>query len=232
MKAQPQAVGYTRVSTTDQVENGVSLDAQKAGIQKWADEKGYRLLTVYIEAGLSGGRASNRPALQHALNTACKKGRALVVYSLSRLARSTLNALEIADRLHRAHADLVSLSEQIDTTSPYGQMMFVVMAGMAELERNLTGQRTRDALQFKRAAGERVGRIPYGLDLDPADGVHLHPNPQEQEAIARMVEWRGRGWSYARIATRLEAEGIPAKNGPRWHRKVVRSILLARTPTE
>jgi len=231
MKPTPQAIGYVRVSTPGQAENGVSLDAQRAAIQKWADEKHYRLLTVYIEAGLSGGRADNRPELQRALDAACKKGRALVVYSLSRLARSTRDTLEIADRLDRAHADLVSLCEQIDTTNAGGKMMFRMLAVLNEWERDNISDRTSAALQYKRSLGERVGRVPYGMDLE-ADGVRLRENPDEQAAIAHMVDWRGRGWSYARIATRLEAEGIPAKNGTRWHPNVVRCILLARPATE
>ena len=231
MKPTPQAIGYVRVSTSGQAENGVSLDTQKARIRAWTDANGYGLLAVYIEAGLSGGRADNRPELQRALEATCRKGRALVVYSLSRLARSTKDTIEIADRLARAQADLVSLSEKIDTTSASGKMVFRMLAVLSEFERDLVSERTSAALQHKKANGERVGRVPYGMDLDP-DGVHLRENSDEQAAIVRMVDWRGRGWGYEKIARNLEAHGIPAKNGPRWHGKVVRSILLARPPTK
>ncbi|MCH8851463.1 MAG: recombinase family protein [Planctomycetes bacterium] len=83
----------------------------------WAQANDYELLELFVDAGLSGSRADNRPGLQRAVNTACKRKAALVVYSLSRLARSTRDALMLAERLNKAGADLVSLTESIDTTS-------------------------------------------------------------------------------------------------------------------
>jgi hypothetical protein len=65
------AVGYCRVSTAGQAAEGVSLDAQKARITAWAEANGYELLGVHVDAGLSGGKADNRPALQTALDAAC-----------------------------------------------------------------------------------------------------------------------------------------------------------------
>ena len=110
------AIGYIRVSTADQATNGLSLDAQRQRIERWCECNGYRLADLHTDAGISGKRADNRPALQRALADACKRrGTALVVYSLSRLARSTKDAIGIAERLDKAGADLVSLSERIDT---------------------------------------------------------------------------------------------------------------------
>ena len=116
------AVGYVRVSTERQASEGVSLEAQRARIEAWATANGLTLAVedVHVDAGLSGGRADNRPALQAALAEACKRRAPLVVYSLSRVARSTKDALAIAERLDKAGADLVSLSESIDTTTAAG----------------------------------------------------------------------------------------------------------------
>ena len=112
-----KCVGYTRVSSPGQAQDGVSLDAQQAKIKAWSLAHGYELTTVHVDAGLSGGRADNRPALQAALSEACREKAVLVVYSLSRLARSTTDAIAISERLAKSGADLVSLSERIDTTS-------------------------------------------------------------------------------------------------------------------
>ena len=113
-----QAIGYIRVSTAEQATDGVSLEAQRTRIEAWCNANGYRLATVHTDAGISGKRADNRPAPQRALTLACKRrGTALVVYSLSRLARSTTDAISIAERLEKAGADLVSLSEKIYTTA-------------------------------------------------------------------------------------------------------------------
>src|SRR4051812_9422716 len=116
------AVGYCRVSTEDQAVEGVSLEAQAARIRAWCAANGVELAGSYTDAGLSGKRADNRVALQMALEVVCQARGVLVVYSLSRLARSTRDTLAIADRLERAGADLVSLSEKIDTTSAAGKM--------------------------------------------------------------------------------------------------------------
>src|ERR1700722_7189304 len=107
-----QAVGYVRVSTEGQAQEGVSLDAQRAKIEAWTKLNGYELHAVHVDAGLSGGRADNRPALQRAIDEACQLKAALVVYSLSRLARSTRDTLGISERLDRAGAGLVRLSEK------------------------------------------------------------------------------------------------------------------------
>ena len=84
-----QAVGYLRVSTSGQADDGVSLEAQRARVEAWCLANEFELLQVFEDAGLSGSRADNRPALQDALHAAIKNKAAVVVYSLSRLARST-----------------------------------------------------------------------------------------------------------------------------------------------
>ncbi len=80
--------GYTRVSLQRQVEN-VSLESQKAKVTAWALANGLEMAEVFTDAGISGKRADNRPALQQALEAVSKTKGILVVYSLSRLARST-----------------------------------------------------------------------------------------------------------------------------------------------
>ena len=96
-----RAVGYVRVSTAGQATDGVSMGAQTARIRTWCDANGYSLAETFTDAGISGKRADNRPGLRRALDAACKQRAALVVYSLSRLARSTRDAIEIAERTAR-----------------------------------------------------------------------------------------------------------------------------------
>ena len=111
-----KAIGYIRVSTEDQANEGVSLDAQRTKLQAWCVANDYELADIQVDAGLSGGRADNRPGLQSAIEQACKSKSALIVYSLSRLARSTKDTIAIGEKLDKAGADLVSLSEKIDTS--------------------------------------------------------------------------------------------------------------------
>lgn len=205
------AIGYIRVSTEGQAVDGVSLDAQRAKIAAWCDLTDYELVAVHVDAGLSGKSADNRPGLQAALAD-CRKGSALVVYSLSRLARSTRDTLEISERLAKTGADLVSLSEKIDTTTAAGKMVFRMLAVLAEFERDQISERTTTAMQFKKTKGERVGAVPYGFNLD-GDGINLIENADEQSVIRQASELYESGLSLRKIAAELDQRGFSARNG-------------------
>lgn len=118
-----QAIGYVRVSTEQQASEGVSLEAQRAKIEHWCKANDYELVNVYVDAGISGKSMDKRPGLLDPLKS-LKKGMALVSYSLSRLARSTKDALSIGEAVAKKKSDMVSLTEQIDTTTAAGKMMF------------------------------------------------------------------------------------------------------------
>lgn len=219
------AIGYVRVSTTGQADDGVSLDAQRDRIAAWCTANGFELVNLHVDAGLSGKRSDNRPGLVAALDEVCRRRGVLVVYSLSRLARSTKDTLAISDRLEKSAADLVSLSEKIDTTSAAGKMVFRMLAVLAEFERDLVSERTSSAMSFKRARGERIGRIPYGFDL-AEDGVNLVENPNEQRVLVLVAELREAGYSMRQIADELTNRGIETKGkSARWSFSTVQRIL-------
>lgn len=224
MEAERSAIGYIRVSTEGQAAEGVSLDAQRGRIAAWCAANGYQLGRVFVDTGLSGARADNRPELQRALAAVCKSKGALVVYSLSRLARSTKDTIAIAEELDRASADMVSLSERIDTTSAAGRMVFRMLAVLAEFERDLVSERTTTALAHKRAKGERVGTIPFGYELGE-DGIRLIEKPDEQVIIAEIRQQRRHGRTYRAIAGGLNQRGITAKNGGKWHPQAVLNVV-------
>ena len=115
------AIGYARVSTEGQVKEGASLEVQQAKNTAWCIANGYELGSFHVDAGISGARARNRPALQAAIAAACKQKAPLIVYFLSRFARSTKDAITISERLANAGADLVSLTEKLDTTTGLGK---------------------------------------------------------------------------------------------------------------
>lgn len=219
------AVAYLRVSTQAQADLGVSLDAQKAQIQAYCAFNGLELSAVYCDAGLSGKRADNRPELQRALDAACRCRGVLVVYSLSRLARSTKDTIAIADRLRSAGAEFASLSEKIDTQSASGKMIWQLFAVLAEYERNQISERVSSALQHKKRKCERVGTIPFGFDL-AADGISLVTNDDEQETLHLIRDLRSAGQSYHQIAATLTASGHRTKHGgTKWVHTSVRSIF-------
>ena len=219
-----KAFSYCRVSTLEQSGDGISLANQRARIEAWCVANGYDLAGTFIET-MSGARATNRPELQAALNLACREKGVLVVYSLSRLARSVRDTLDIADRLERAQANLASLTERIDTNSAIGKMVFRLLSTLNEFERDQLAERTESAMAHLRRTGRRIsGHIPFGYDLAP-DGRNLAPNGQEQVVLARIRSQRESGMSFAQIARGLAAEGIGTKEGGVWHPATVRQIL-------
>jgi DNA invertase Pin-like site-specific DNA recombinase len=221
-----KAIGYCRVSTVIQAQEGVSLAAQRARIKAWCALNEFELVGIFADEGLSGATMGKRDGLQAALKAA-GKDTALVTYSLSRLARSTRDMLEIAERLQRQGSDLVSLTEKIDTTSAAGKMTFRLLAVLAEFERDLVGERTAAALAHKKSRGEVYGPTPFGFR---AVGGKLVPIPDERKTIAAIERMRKRGLAYRDIAAKLNGEGVKGKRGGQWHASTVR-YLIGRQPS-
>ncbi len=224
-----EAVGYIRVSTEEQAREGVSLDAQKARIEAWATANETILIGFFADAGISGSRTENREGLNQALTLACERKAILVVYSLSRLSRSTKDTLALAERLEKAGADLVSLSERIDTTSAAGKMVFRMLAVLNEFERDQISERTTAALRHKREKRQPYSPTPYGLDRV---GDVLVINHIEQKTIEDILDLRERGWSFRRIAGKLNQDGVESKRGGQWFGSTVRSIIECATRYE
>ena len=224
-----QAIGYIRVSTEKQANEGVSLEAQEAKIVTWCKANGYELVQVYVDAGISGKRMDTRKELLAAL-ASLKKGMALVSYSLSRLARSTKDALAIGEAVAKKKADMVSLTEQIDTTTAAGKMMFQMLSVLAEFERNLVAERTTNALQHKKRSGQKyTNQTPYGFEAIEGRLVEVK---QEAEVVAEIQAARSSGSTLQSIADNLNGRGIPTKTGKTWapatiHLLLKRSSLVA-----
>lgn len=217
-----KAVGYIRVSTQGQVDDGVSLEAQEAKVKAWAELNGADPV-IFRDEGISGKRSDNRPGLKAALE-AVGRGDALIVYSLSRLSRSTKDTLTIADALAQKEADLVSLSEKIDTTTAAGKMVFRMLAVLSEFERDQVSDRTRFALAHKRTIGEKTGGdVPFGFRVKKGK---LIPDAEEQKTVRLVLDLAGKGLSLREVCRQLEAAGVARKNGSKtWHPQTVRRII-------
>ena len=228
MQKHTQAVGYIRVSTEGQAVDGVSLDAQEAKIKAYCELNEIGLVRIYADAGLSGKRADNRPELQQAL-AAINQGRAdaLVIYKLDRLARCTIDALEIAQSLDKRGASLHSLSEKLDTGSAMGRFFFTLVASLAEMERGIISERTAAAHAHKRTKGEATGHAPFGFKL-AGNGVSLEPDAGEQATLELIDRLMAEGQSQRAIVTELNRLQRPTKQGGKWHRSSLRSVLATR----
>lgn len=203
-------IGYIRVSTTMQANDGVSLDAQRAKIEAWAMLNDYDLKAIHVDSGISGKKIKNRPGLQAALDS-CEKGDALVVYSLTRLSRSVRDTMDISDLLAKTGADLVSLSEKIDTTSAAGKMIFRMLSVMAQFESDQISERVKFGMDYKKSQGGSMGTADFGYSVD-VDGK-LIENEAEQLIITTIKGYRDAGISLRTIVSRLNDLGYVSRSG-------------------
>lgn len=216
-----KAIGYIRVSTEQQAGDGISLEAQRAKIESWCKTNDCELAEIFVDAGISGKSMDKRQGLQNAL-ASTGKGMALVVYSLSRLARSTKDTLAISERLDKQGADLVSLSERIDTTGAASKMMFRMLAVLAEFERDVVSERTTMALAHKKANGEKYAPVPFGYrEVEK----RLEVVESEAQLVAEIHSRRQAGETLQSIADRLNSQGIEGKQGGKWYPSSVKCIL-------
>ena len=223
------AVGYIRVSTEDQVKEGISLENQKSKIKTYCELKDLDLIEIIEDAGISA-KNLKRPGVQKVLLLARKKkADAVVVYKLDRIFRSTVDALETTRMFDKWGVSFHSIEETLDTQSAMGRFFFTLTAALAEMERRIIGERTKAALAHKRAKRESIGGYapPYGYDLD--DTGHLISNDLEQKGIKLIRSLHEKGNSLRVICRELEANGYQTKTGKdEWNPKTV-SMILRRT---
>ena len=219
-----KAFGYIRVSTTMQSADGCSLANQAQLIESWTEKNGHELVRTFSDAGLSGAKMGNREGLRQALEAVKAARGILVVYSLSRLSRSIVDASQITDSLQKSGASLASISEKVDLSTSAGVLFFNLLLCFAQNERAVLQDRVRSAMVFQKRQGKRVGTVPMGWNV-AHDGVTLVENAEEQTTLHLILDLSAQGQSLNAIVERLEAKGCVTKNGGRWHRETVRQIV-------
>ncbi len=160
-----KAVGYIRVSTKDQVKEGISLDAQKAKIEAYAAINDLELLEIIRDEGASG-KDLEREGMAKLLDlVGSGKVEAVIVYKLDRLSRRTLDTLSLIESLESKGIAFHSISEKVDTKSATGKFFLTIISAVAQMERDMIAERTKDALAHKKKKGEWSGRIPFGFRI-------------------------------------------------------------------
>lgn len=202
-----KCIGYLRVSTTDQ---DYGIEVQRALIEGEAERRGWTIVGWEVDAGRTGKKIS-RPGLDSARDRLARgEASLLVVAKLDRLSRSVADFTHlIREATHPARGRkpwrLVVLDPGIDMTTPNGRLVANILMSVAEWEGDIISARTRDALAQAKLEGVKLGA---DFQMDP-------------KVVTRMRRLRSKGWSYARIASHLNAEGIPTPNGKRYHGSTV-----------
>jgi DNA invertase Pin-like site-specific DNA recombinase len=214
------------VSTEEQSREGVSLDTQAAKIRAYADLHDMDLVGIIEDAGISGKSIKARPGIRAVLEMVkARKVDAVIVYKLDRLARNTIECLEMAKLMDKSGCAEHSISEKLDTQSALGRFFFTLTASLAEMERGLISERTKAALAQKRANGEKTGGdCPYGYK---AVNGKLVADMAEQRLISRIRELKGNGLSLRKIVAALEADGYRTRKGTKITKTQVERILKA-----
>jgi DNA invertase Pin-like site-specific DNA recombinase len=158
---------------------------QTRELQQFAQVRGWQLIDEYVDSGVSGAKDS-RPELNRLMADAHKRRFDVVcVWKFDRFARSVSHLLRALETFNALGIAFVSLSEQMDTTTPTGKMVFTVLGAVAELERSLIAERVRAGLRNARAKGKTLGR------------------PRKTVDAARVGSLRAQGLSWAKIAEEL-----------------------------
>jgi DNA invertase Pin-like site-specific DNA recombinase len=218
------AIGYVRVSTDRQADQGFSLEAQSARIQAMATVQNAAILEVVVDGGESA-KSMNRPGLRRVLALVeAGKVHAVIVAKLDRLTRNVKDLCELLGLFERKNVALISVAESLDTGSAAGRLVITIMGAVSQWEREAIGERTRDVLRHKRNCGERVGNIHYGYRL-AADSKHVEPDPVEQAVLVTIRDLRARHRSLREIATALNDSGSRTRRGTAWRHEYVKNVI-------
>ncbi len=173
---------YARVSTAN---NGQDPEMQLRELREYCERRGWEVAGEYVDVGISGAK-EKRPELDRLMADAQRRRcDAVVVWKFDRFARSVSHLLRALETFKSLGIEFVSLSEQVDTSTPTGKMVFTVLGAVAELERSLIAERVRAGLRNARAKGKRLGRPPSRID------------------IQKVAALRSQGLSWARVARSL-----------------------------
>lgn len=221
---EPVAFIYIRVSTEYQVQtDSNSVETQKRLCMELCEKKNIPVSKI-IEQVKSGRK--DRAALVNVIKNDLTRGDVIVVYSISRFARSQKQVHDLVDCLRRKKCRLLTVAENMDTMED--DRFLGIYAWVAEMESKQIGERVKVSLQSKKLRGEHTGNIPYGYRFLNGKGSPLVENEEQMKVLAMMREWRQTGKSIYEITTRLNTQQIPppkkTKTGG-WNDRSVKLIL-------
>jgi site-specific DNA recombinase len=227
-----KAVAYLRVSTDEQAQEGISLQVQRQSLEGYAAMRGLELVQVIQDVGVSAGiPLSGREGGERVIEAVFRREvGAVLAFKLDRLFRDCADCLTVTREWDDAGVALhmVDLGGQpVDTSTAMGRFFLTVMAGAAEMERNLIRERTASAMAYKARNGEYLGgRIPYGYDV-ANDGVKLVPVEREQKVVRKARKLRKDGLSLRAIAAKLHKDGVRTRSGRRFAPVQIKRMLAA-----
>ena len=218
---------YLRVSTEEQAEEGYSLQAQERACRLYCELHGVLVAGIYTDEGYSG-TTDKRPAF-HQLASDLVDGDLVIVHKLDRFARNTHLLLQVLQDFERRHIRLVSVTEQIDFSSPIGKVMLTLLAAFGQYYVDNLRTETAKGLREKAQRGLWVGPVPFGYQKQDK-----HLVPSDDAPIVQMIYLLFvAGYSYRDLVEHLNTQGYQAYDWQTrqrhiFHRETVRTILRNR----
>ena len=203
----------------------MSLDVQRERVRAYATAKGLELADLLVDEGISG-KTLDRPAMRELLEL-CRGGKVhhVIVWKLDRLTRRTAHLLQLVEDVFLAKGiELHSVSESLDTSTPHGRFVLTLFGSLAQMERELIGARTRTAMAYKRQQRQPTSHPPLGFQANGSRESTVAV-PRELVIVRRILRYWRLGQSYRTIAANLTAEGVPTKQGGRWHHSTVAKVV-------
>ncbi len=217
---------YLRVSTDQQAQSGLGLEAQRQMCLSYISKIGTpQSVLEYMDDGYCGAlELDKRPALLESISQ-LQKGDILLIAKRDRIGRDPIVNAMIERAVERKKARLVSASGDVkDDNDPSSILMRRMVDAFAEYERLIIGARTKAALQVKKKKGERIGHIPYGYKLC-TDNVHIEYNDDEQRILSMINEGRKFGLSFRDIATDLNDMQCYNRSGKPWNHVSITRVM-------
>lgn len=227
------AYGYIRVSSVEQTK-GTSLAEQQRQIVSYASLKEIELLGVIVDPAIKGGTPIHLRPNGRLLVEAIDNGTidTVIICKLDRAFRSASDCLIKVEEWEKKGIGLHILNisgQTVDTTSPVGKFFITIMAGAAELEKNLIKERCSQGRAARRAEGKVIGSLPYGYNL-AEDRKTLIPDPEQQEALCLIYSLKDSCYSLRKIAEELNTRGYSTQQGSKWTYGHVQGVLRRQRP--
>jgi len=207
----------------------MSLEAQQSAIEGYCALHGIKLVKICKDV-ISGGK-DVRPGLQDALRTLQTSADVLIVLKFDRLSRSIKHFCELYETYFKdGTKELVAIRESIRLDSSLGRALVGILLVFAQMEREATGERTKEAINHIRKSGYHFGKVPFGKRAIPAPD---HPrmkilvdDEEELAVIAQIKEWAREGVGISEMADRLNARGAKPPQGETWTKSLIYNLRL------
>ncbi|UNT55623.1 recombinase family protein [Lysinibacillus capsici] len=224
---------YARVSTTEQADEGYSIDEQIRVLREYCKREGYVIFDEYVDRGISGKSIKGRPAIQQLLQDADEKKFDLVlVWKMNRLARNSVDLMNMVEVFNRKNIVFRSYTENYETETPAGKLQFQMLAAIAEYERNNIAENVKMGMLARAKEGKWNGGHVLGYDVVEIEGANkkrkntgLVINEREASIIRKIFHLYTTGIGYKSIANQINKAGYRTKLGKTFSLNAIKTIV-------